>query len=383
MQTHAEQGLMAVAPAPDSLAERIAAVHQVIALRYPGVDRMAVAIYDPATDLLKTFASSNLGGPALLGHEARLSEVPSLQALAQARQSRLVRDIDARFHTDSPHTAWLKQQGYRSSYTVPVYQGTDLAAFVFFDSQQLEFFDLAATQFLDVFADLIAQLYLLQLRTVRSLIGTVRVASGLAKVRDLETGSHLERMANYSRLMARALAGKHGLPDEFVEYVHLFAPLHDIGKVGIPDSVLLKPGRLNEDEWLIMRRHVEIGEQLVGQIARDMGLDEGMATRVMRNIVAEHHERGDGSGYPRGLQREQIALEARIVAVADVYDALANRRPYKQAWDEAAIVAELDREVAAGRLDGECVAVLLAAADERRHIQAAFADPVLLDDGKG
>jgi HD-GYP domain-containing protein (c-di-GMP phosphodiesterase class II) len=150
--------------------------------------------------------------------------------------------------------------------------------------------------------------------------------------------------------------------------------LHDIGKVGIPDAVLLKPGRLDSVEWLSMRRHVEIGETLIDQIVRDMGLLEDTATRTMRNVVAGHHERGDGSGYPRGLRMAQIPWEARIVAVADVYDALSNRRPYKRPWMEVDVVAELEREVAAGRLDGECVAALVSAKDERLAIQAQFAD---------
>ena len=363
-----------LSPSPRSLTERIESVHAVIASRYPGLDRVAIAIYDSATDLLKTFASSTKDAPPLLGHEARLQDVPSLLALAASRQSRLVRDIDQTFAADTVHTRWLKERRFRSSYTVPVYQGDALAAFLFFDSRQVDCFDAESTQFLDVFADLIAQLYLLQLRVVRSLVGTVHVASGLARVRDVETGQHLERMAAYARLMARALAADYGLPDEFVEYVHLFAPLHDIGKVGIPDRVLLKPDRLNDEEWAIMRRHVEIGEGLIDQIVADLGLSDGLALQVMRNVVAGHHERGDGSGYPRGLLMADIALEARIVAVADVYDALANQRPYKPAWNEADIVAELHREVTAGRLDEACVAALLAASAEREEIKQHFAD---------
>ncbi|SMC27892.1 metal dependent phosphohydrolase [Andreprevotia lacus DSM 23236] len=362
-------------PSARSLTERVEAVHAVIALRYPQVHRVAMAIYDPPSDMLKTFASSNRNGQALIAYEARLHDVPSLLQLASLRQTRLVRDVAHTFNdSDSTHTQWLREQGYRASYTIPVYQGTELAAFLFFDSTEPDGFDSEVTRFLDVFADLIAQLYLLQLRTVRGLIGTVHVASGLARIRDVETGQHLERMAAYARLMGRALAPRHGLPDEFIEYLHLFAPLHDIGKVGIPDRVLLKPGPLDDEEWAIMRRHVEIGETLIEQMVDSLGLTDGLALQVMRNVVAGHHERGDGSGYPRGLTMAQIPLEARIVAVADVYDALSNRRPYKHAWREADVAAELQQEVCAGRLDGECVAALLADEVERRQIAVRFAD---------
>lgn len=357
-----------------SLTERVRTIHGVIASRYPEVDRIALALYDPLTDVLKTFVSSNLDGEALTGYEAHLADVPSLKALASSHQSRLVSNISEAFKTPSAHTEWLKTRTYQTSYTVPVYQGTELAAFLFFDSKQANAFDENSAKFLDLFADLIAQLYLLQLRVARNLAGTVHVASGLARVRDLETGRHLERMASYSRLMATALAGQHGLSDEFIEYVFLFAPLHDIGKVGIPDRVLLKPGKLDAAEWQVMQRHVEIGETLIDEIVKDTGLDNALATRVMRNIVAAHHERGDGSGYPRGLKMAAIPIEARIIAVADVYDALSNVRPYKQAWTEQQIVEELDREITQGRLDADCVAALMSAKDERLAIQTRFAD---------
>ena len=110
------------------------------------------------------------------------------------------------------------------------------------------------------------------------------------------------------------------------------------------------------------------------RIGHDMGMQDSLPTRIMRNIVATHHERGDGSGYPRGLTMADIPLEGRIVAVADVYDALINRRAYKESWDEAAVALELQREVDAGQLDGDCVAALMAAREARAAIKLRFAD---------
>ena len=182
-------------------------------------------------------------------------------------------------------------------------------------------------------------------------------------------------MAHYSRLMARALAPRFGFADEFVEDVFLFAPLHDIGKVGVPDRILHKADRLDADEWLLMQRHVEIGERIIDTIAACSGHDDGAALRTMRNIVAGHHERLDGSGYPRGLSGDAIALEARIVAVADVFDALSSRRPYKPAWADEAVWREMSAQAAAQRLDADCVGALHAAAAERRDIARRFAEP--------
>ncbi|MCX7206714.1 MAG: HD domain-containing protein [Proteobacteria bacterium] len=375
MQNTSPQFLELSQPAK-SMAESIEIIHSVIASRYSGVDRVAMAVYDAGSDMLKTFVSSNHDGMALIAYEAKLESVPSLLSLAKLHQSRVVQDIEGNFPTLSRHGDWLKDKGYLSSYTVPIYQRDTLAGFVFFDSKSPHFFTEKSARFLDMFTGLIAQLYLLQLTAVRSLIGTVNIASDLAKVRDLETGNHLERMACYSRIIAKELAQIYALPDEFVEYVYLFAPLHDIGKVGVPDRILFKPGKLDDEEWLTMRRHVELGESLINQIIVELGMAENMSARVMRNMVAGHHERGDGSGYPRGLLMADIPLEARIVAVADVFDALNNQRPYKLAWAEEAVWAELQREVDLGRLDAACVNALRHAEQERRVIQDRFADAV-------
>jgi HD-GYP domain-containing protein (c-di-GMP phosphodiesterase class II) len=361
------------APA-DDLTQRLRDIHELIRSRYDFVDRVAIALYEPFTDLLKTFVSSNTDEVLLKRYEVTLSSVPSLAALAQSHQSRMVGDLVETFHAPSKHTSWLIEQGYHASYTTPIFQGDELAAFLFYDSKLANVFVPEVARFLDSFSELISHLFLLQRRVVRGMVSTIHVAVGLASIRDLETGQHLDRMAQYSRLMGQVLAEKYDLTDEYIEYLLLFAPLHDIGKVGIPDSVLLKPGKLDDDQWIIMEKHVEIGEKITGKISREMNAQGDLANRVMHNIVATHHERGDGSGYPRGLKMADIPLEGRIVAVADVYDALCNHRPYKQPWSEDAVHQELRREAAQGRLDHDCVEALLGAREARQLIGQKFAD---------
>ncbi|MDP1998227.1 MAG: HD domain-containing protein [Rhodoferax sp.] len=369
-----EPAFSGIQSSAQNLSDQLKIVLGLISSRYPFIDRVAVALYDPATDLIKTFVSSNRDGSALQCYEVPLAEVPSLAEMARSRQRRLVGEIDQTFLAQSEHTLWLKAQNYHSSYTTPIFQGEELAAFLFFDSHQPHAFSEEVAVFLDSFSDLIAQLFLMQQRLAHGMASTIQLAVDLARVRDFETGQHLERIAYFSRIMARALAKKKGLTDEYIEYLQLFAPLHDIGKVGIPDHVLLKPGRLDEQEYEVMKRHVTIGENIIDRIGRDMGLQTSLPNRIMRNIVATHHERGDGSGYPRGLTMDQIPLEGRIVAVADVYDALTNRRAYKAPWSEAEVEAEMQRQALIGQLDGECVEALMAAREARAAIKLRFAD---------
>jgi len=156
----------------------------------------------------------------------------------------------------------------------------------------------------------------------------------LAESRDTDTGTHLERMREYSRILADRLSRFEEYQDridgEFVQLVHMTSPLHDIGKVGIPDSVLLKPGRLTEEEFDIMKQHSAIGGETLDASVR--AHPEARFLQMARDIAWAHHERYDGAGYPKGLSGEEIPLSARIVALADVYDALTTQRAYKDAF---------------------------------------------------
>jgi len=153
----------------------------------------------------------------------------------------------------------------------------------------------------------------------------------LAESRDRETGAHLERIREYSKILAQTLAGQDAfvgqIDGEYVELIYLTSPLHDIGKVGIPDNILLKPGRLTDQEFGIMQQHTVIGGETLDAAARLH--PEGGFLWMARDIAWSHHEKFDGSGYPRHLSGSEIPLCGRIVALADVYDALTTQRVYK------------------------------------------------------
>jgi response regulator RpfG family c-di-GMP phosphodiesterase len=181
---------------------------------------------------------------------------------------------------------------------------------------------------------------------------TLKVLARTAEFRDSDTGLHLLRMAEYSRLIARNL----GLDSDTIQKIFLAAPMHDVGKIGIPDSILLKPGKLTPDEWLEMKKHAEYGYEILRHSRTPV-------LQLSGEIAWSHHEAWDGSGYPRGLIGIQIPISARIVAVADIFDALTTKRPYKTAWSVNAAIDEL-HQLSGKKVAPACVEALIQSRDE-------------------
>ncbi|KAF0189065.1 MAG: response regulator [Desulfobulbaceae bacterium] len=199
------------------------------------------------------------------------------------------------------------------------------------------------------------EIRLVQLEIVRRL--------GLAgEFRDNETGAHVVRMSQISEIIGRGA----GLDEKTCELILYSSPMHDIGKIGIPDNILLKPGKLNGEEWEIMKNHAQIGRDIIGDYPADIMWMAGI-------IALSHHEKWDGSGYPQGLKGEDIPIYGRIAAISDVFDALLSRRPYKEPWPLDKAVT-LIREEAGRHFDPRLVQVFVDNLDEILAIEKNNAD---------
>jgi len=199
-----------------------------------------------------------------------------------------------------------------------------------------------------------------ELMTTRQQI--IRRLGRAAEFKDNETGNHVLRMSHYARLIAEA----HGLGAETAGIIFNTAPMHDVGKIGIPDAILLKPGKLTPEEWKVMYQHPIMGAEIIGK--HDTELLE-----TARIIALSHHEKWDGSGYPQGLKGEAIPLEGRIVAIADVFDALVSVRPYKPAIGLEQALAMMDEQIGK-HFDPALMAAFHRALPEILRIREIYAD---------
>ncbi|WP_462179789.1 response regulator [Pseudoalteromonas gelatinilytica] len=181
-----------------------------------------------------------------------------------------------------------------------------------------------------------------------------------AEYKDTDTGEHIARMSRYSKVLALA----YGMSEYEAEQLKQAAPMHDVGKIGIPDSVLLKPGRLNENEYEHMKQHALIGAKILENSTSPL-------LQLAHKLALEHHEKWDGTGYPYGLKGEEISIEGRIVTIADVFDALTSKRPYKKAWSvEEAL--ELLKDEAGKHFDPQLVDLFIGQIDSIIEIKNTY-----------
>lgn len=347
--------------------------------RLSRVNRIAAALYEPGTDLVKTFVHASDGPDPVGSLSIRLSAIPGMAEAARTGLPLVVDDLTAGGGGHSAAiTLGLVQRGYRSRCVMPVLNHGTLFGFLFYNSFHPGVFSRSALAALRPHNRVAAMMIVHELSLLRTVLAAVRTVRNISVHRDEETGGHLDRMSRYARIIARRVAPMHGRSDEFVEYLFHYAPLHDVGKVAVPDGILRKPGRLTPEEFAVMQTHVAKGLEIVATIQNDLGFARLPHGDLLRNVVGCHHEAMDGSGYPHGLKGDAIPLEGRITTVADVFDALTSVRPYKAAWSNADALAFL-KDNAGNRFDPDCVAALADQFDAVEEVQRRFVDGAAAD----
>ena len=357
-----------------SLAAKVESVHGLLREHLPFIDRIAADIYDRKTDLLETVVEISASEQIVANYQTRLEEASAVRAMLQSSRPNVMVHKLGRYRQLGEYGSCQKVQvGYASNCTMPMYDTGEFFGFLYFSSFESDVFDSKAIHTLDLFGHLISLAIINDISKRRILAGTLKAARTFTIQRDAETGSHVDRMAYYVWLIAKDLSSRLGLTDDYVEKLFLFAPLHDLGKIAIPDSILLKPGKLSPHEFEVMKTHTIRGRQLVDELIDDFALDKLDGVNTLRNIATFHHEALNGTGYPLGLKADEIPLEAKIVSVADVFDALTSKRPYKRALSNDEAFAMLD-EMSGTKLDPECVRALANHRQEILKIQEMFGE---------
>lgn len=363
--------LSLLANKPDSLNGRLEVLNQCLRLSVPQITQSSCLLYDANTDSVKTFLSSHHYASHGQDERLYLNSQPALLSLSQQDEGKVVTFANE----DSIWQHLQHDPQSLAAFIIPIKQAQRFVGFVSFEADNLlKNLSDAEKLTLSLYAQFISMMINEELSLVNTMLATVRAARDFTDFRDFETGLHLDRMACYARIIASDLAKKHPISDEFIEHMYLFSRLHDIGKIGISDSILNKPGRLDADERKVMETHVKKGVTMLEQVLHDYNLVDMRDTEMMRNIVACHHEYIDGSGYPNGLKGDEIPLEARIATVADIFDALTCHRPYKKAWLLEDAIVELEKMQQANKLDAECVAAVRENKAEFEKVMKALAD---------
>jgi HD-GYP domain-containing protein (c-di-GMP phosphodiesterase class II) len=342
----------------ETLNDSLGRLHREVREYFPFVVRIAVALYDAETGEIKTFLHSSRDASPLTEYRIPLASAGWLDEVRRSRRARVIDKLDATVLGNQEHSERILSAHYQASYTVPIFDDRGFLGFVFFNSDLAGAFTARVIRQLDLFVRIISLTIENALRSVDILWGGLHLLREISAFRDAETGSHLSRMSYYAERIARRIAPEIGRDDAWVEYVRLFAPLHDIGKIGIPDAILLKPGGLTDAEYQTMKEHPVKGEEILTSLIRDLSLDGMQHIDALRHIARHHHERWDGKGYPDGLAGVQIPVEARIIRIADVFDALTSKRCYKEAWSMDRASAFL-REGAGAEFDPRCVELFL------------------------
>jgi len=273
----------------------------------------------------------------VMGQTVPLNET-SLEKLILSGEARIINDLEAytKNKQKKQYNEIILEAGIRASITLPLKVGEEPVGVIFFSSNRKNVYNEEHVRFLKMLVNSIAVNFNQNIFINDLIYSSTLALAKLAEARDEDTGEHLDRMKYYTRAIAEFLYNegvyKDELTHEFIDMIERFSPLHDIGKVGIPDGILLKPGKLTPEEFETMKKHTIYGGEVLRTAEEHIAKRGKSLFKIGIEIAEGHQEKWDGSGYPYGKKGLEIPLSARIVAVADVFDALTSKRPYKEAF---------------------------------------------------
>ena len=308
-------------------------------------------------------------------HELR--DNSSLTSIAYTANVRIVSDLRKMIQT--ARIRELIRLGHRSSYTYPIsYQGKTIG-FIFVNAEDIGFFSRTDVERdFAYLSQVVANQFIQLFESQRHFQSSLEIALKMGHARDPETKEHLTRMGMYSELLARFLSKSLSeITHQFIHRIRLYAPFHDIGKYMIPDDILYSDRRFTAEERAVMNNHTIYGEEIIDeviQLSRSKTVSDA-EIQFIKNIVRHHHESFNGKGLPDALSSDNIPLEARIVTLADVFDALLSKRAYKPAWELSEVV-EYIKFQKGQMFDPKCVDALLSNLDQFMEIRSKYLDKI-------
>lgn len=304
----------------------------------------------------------------------KVNQEGSIPKIIKSKSARVVNDLSNL--TLNARTLFLLNNGHRSSFSYPLMFKGNAIAMVFFNASELAFFSKRSVQQDMLFLSaIIHSLMTRQFEKKQFISISLAIALNMGHAKDPETRGHLNRMERYSSKLAYHLSKEKGITHEFIRRIESYAAFHDIGKYKIPDEILFNSAIFTPGERKIMNQHcmhgVDIINDVLGHFPANVRYVEEY--RFLKNIILHHHEHYNGNGYPMGLKGEAIPLEARIVMVADVFDALLSKRLYKPAWNIDDVVTYM-RDNSGVMFDPDCIHALLSNLPDFIEIYEAYAD---------
>ncbi|WP_456404071.1 HD-GYP domain-containing protein [Thiolapillus sp.] len=348
----------------DGCSEQLKRIHKRIQQQYPFVSGIEIALHHSASQAVKLFSVP--GGSAAHALMDLLFHTPN-------GKPQVIHDLAMLAPDKEEISRSLQISGYKSGLSIPFRIDAQKHGVALYAATRKDCFTPTTIEQMQVYTRVIAQVLTSEHGATENLHSAVSAILRLNHVSQSESPSHLKRVAHYSRLIARNCEEARTLGKEWIEHLYLFSPLHDIGKVFMPEELLNKPGAFTDAEFELMKTHSRKGRELIDHMIESFGYDDEIHyADMLRNIITYHHEAIDGSGYPLGLQGKEIPLEARIVSVADVLDALMTKRVYKEAWSVDKSIAML-HTLAGNKLDTEFVEIMASNKEQLVEIRAACA----------